>query len=203
MRPLSEVDPFVITDVFYCCSLFYCCAIARHSSSANNMTRADIKKSAQPLPPLLHQPSHRNHLSTSLSPSSSLPNHPHLATMTTNNFLSSTAVNSNGGCFYHGELAQLDLSTLHFGDLSGSDRARYETAAADVLLDAAEPAARPTKRRLWFAPDGIGHKQDEHRPGAARRSCQEDHQADQSEQSADKADERPNKRACNTACLQS
>lgn len=123
--------------------------------------------------------------------------------MTTINFPSSTAVNSNGGCFHHGELEQLDLSTLQFVDLSGSDRARYETAAADVLLDAADSAARPRKRKLWFAPDGIGHKRDEHRPGAARRSCQEDHQADQAEQSADKAYERPNKRACNTACLQS
>lgn len=200
MRPLSEVDPFVITDVFYCCTLFYCCAIIRHSSSANTTSRARITESASPLPSFLHQPSHRNHLSTSLSPSSSLPNHPYLDTMTTNNFPSSTAVNSNGGCFYHGELTQLDLSTLHFGDLSCFDRARYDTAAADVLLDAAEPAARRRKRKLWFAPDGIGHKQDEHRPGAVRRSCQEDHQP---EQSADKADERPNKRACRTACLQS
>lgn len=86
--------------------------------------------------------------------------------MTKTNFPSSTAVNSNGGCFYHGELQQLDLSTLQFVELSGSDRARYETEAADVVLDAAEPAPGRKKRTLWFAPGGTGHEQDEHRPGA-------------------------------------
>lgn len=122
--------------------------------------------------------------------------------MTTLNYPSSTAVNSNGGCFHHGGLEQLDLSTLQFGNLSGSDRARYETAAADLLLDAAEPAARPTKRKLWFAPNGIGHKQNEHPPGEARPSCQEDLIQDQPEQSADEIEELPDKRARTTAVLQ-
>ncbi len=123
--------------------------------------------------------------------------------MTTINFPSSTAINSNGGCFYHGGLQNLDLSTPQFCDLAGSDRARYETAAADVLLDAAEPAARPTKRKrkrkLWFAPDGIGHQQDEHRPGAVCRPCR---QPDQVKEGTYKGVEHPNKRAINSACLE-
>jgi len=107
----------------------------------------------------------------------------------------STAANSNGGCFYHGGLDHVDLSCLQSGALSGFDRTLSEMAAADVLLDSVEPSTRPLKRKLWFGPGGIGHKQDEHQPGGARRSSKEEHRSDQAEESNDQAEERPIKRA--------
>lgn len=107
----------------------------------------------------------------------------------------STAVNSNGGCFYHGGLKHLDLSCMNSGPLSGFDRAQYEIAAADVLLDAVEVTARPRKRKLWFGPGGTGHDQDEHQPGGARRTRQVGHRPDQVAQSHETAEERPTKRA--------
>ncbi len=107
----------------------------------------------------------------------------------------STAVNSNGGCFYHGGLKHLDLSCLKSGALSGFDRAQYETAAANILLDAVESRARPRKRKLWFGPGGTGHDQDEHQPGGARRTRQVGHRPDQVEQIHEAVEERPTKRA--------
>jgi len=107
----------------------------------------------------------------------------------------STAVNSNGGCFYHGGLKHLDLSCLKSGALSGFDRAQYEMAAAKVLLNAVESTARPRKRKLWFGPGGTGHDQDEHQPGGARRTRQVGRRPDQVEQIHEAAEERPTKRA--------
>lgn len=107
----------------------------------------------------------------------------------------STAVNSNGGCFYHGGREHVDLAYLKFGALSGFDRAQYEVAAADVLLDSVEHTARPRKRKLWFGPGGTGRDQDEHQPGGARRARQKKHRPDQVEQIHEAAEERPTKRA--------
>lgn len=107
----------------------------------------------------------------------------------------STAVNSNGGCFCHGGREHVDLSCLKSGALSGFDRAQYEVAAADLLLDAVERTAHPRKRKLWFGPGGTGHDQDEHQPGGARRARRKGHRPDQVEQIHEAAEERPSKRA--------
>lgn len=115
--------------------------------------------------------------------------------MPTMSYPRSTAINSNGGCFYHGGRQHLDLSGVKFGSHSGLNRARYEIAEADILVDATECKARPQKRKLWFAPGGTGHEEDEHQPGGARRKRQAGRRPDQVEQIQEVIEERPTKRA--------